>query len=294
MNLLILGASGLVGSNLFRVGVSEGHTVFGTYNRYPLPHLGQLSLDDRRGLENVLKSRRPEAVICCAAWSWVDGCETDPARAFRENCEQPAMAAEVAHAAGARFVYLSSSYVFDGANGPYDEEATPHPLSVYARSKLAGEEAVARATANDALIARTMGVYGEEPQMKNFVYQVRRNLAAGRRMKIPCDQVGNATEAKNLSEGILCLLERRAHGIWNVAGPDPNLNRAQFARQIAHTYNLDESLFDFVSTADLQQAAARPLHGGLLTGKVTEATGWTPEGWPEGVSAAKCDESFTG
>lgn len=260
-----------------------GHEVTGSYATHPVPELLHLRLDDTADVRQLMSSTRPDAVVCCAAWSWVDGCESDPSRAFSENRDLPASAARAAADSGARFVHFSTSYVFDGRNGPYSEDDPPNPLSVYAESKLAGEIAVSQATAGRALIVRTMGVYGDELQKKNFVYQVRQNLGSGRRMKVPNDQLGNATEAANLAGGVLALLDRRATGVWNLAGLDPNLRRSDFALQIARSYGLDESLFDFVPTSELKQPAPRPLHGGLTTVKATAATRWRPCGWSASI-----------
>lgn len=285
MKLVILGASGLVGWNLWQVSKQHGYLATGTFNSHQMPGLVRLSLIDRNAVERYLRAETPDAVICCTAWSWVDGCQSDPKRAFQQNSELPANAARAAGEIGARFIHFSTSYVFDGSAGPYTEEDPPNPISIYAESKLSGEIAVTAATGGKALIIRTMGVYGDDPQRKNFVDQVRRNLSAGARMKVPSDQIGNATEAANLAEGVFALLECGASGIWNVAGPVPNLARAEFARQIACTYGLDASLFDFVPTAELKQPAPRPLHAGLITSKTTAATGWRPRGWPSGAPA---------
>ena len=279
MNLLILGASGLVGWNLWQAAKAAGHRVTGTFNNFPIPGLVRLRMDDPRELETLLRDESADAVVCCTAWSWVDGCESDRARAFRENAEQPARAAEIAHSTRTMFVHFSTSYVFDGNSGPYDEDAAPRPISVYAESKLAGELDVAEATDGKAMIVRTMGVYGTEPQGKNFVYQVRRNLSAGNRMQVPVDQWGNATEAGDMAGACLGLLARGATGIWNIAGPDPNLNRVAFARQIAEAYSLDAELIDAVPTSALGQPARRPRQAGLRTEKVERFLGWKPAGW---------------
>ena len=286
MKLLIIGASGLVGWNLTLAAKRTGHEVVGTYASHPTADFVPLDLADAERTRDLVTAVRPHVVICCAAWSWVDGCQSDPERAFRENRTLPAIAAHAAADRAARFVHFSTSYVFDGRSGPYSEEHEPNPISIYAESKLAGERAVAEEMDGEALIIRTMGVYGDEPQQKNFVYQVRRNLLAGRRMKIPSDQIGNATEAANLAEGVLALIDQQASRIWNVAGPDPNLARAEFARQIAETYGLDESLLDFVPTSELNQPAPRPLHAGLTTAKATAATGWQPQGWANAAPAS--------
>jgi dTDP-4-dehydrorhamnose reductase len=279
MKLLIVGGSGLVGWNFMRSARAAHHEVAGTYAVHPLPGLTELRLEDAEAAGRLLENFQPDAVICCAAWSWVDGCEGDPARARLENAEQPAQLARLAHGAGARFVYFSTSYVFDGEDGPYTEDAPTRPLSVYGRSKLEGERRIQEATGGEALIARTMGVYGEEPQQKNFVYQVVRALRSGQPMTIPSDQSGNATPAGDLAAMSLALLTQKASGVWNVAGPDPNLNRRDFALRIAREYRLDPGPLRFRPTAELGQPAPRPRRGGLIVDRAVKATSITPASW---------------
>ena len=279
MKILVIGASGLVGSHVLRVAGEHGHEALGTYRNFPLDGLLALDVSDRAAVERFLDAHPVDAVVYCAAWSWVDGCEKDPERAFRENCENPGFMAEAAQRRGAAFLHYSSSYVFDGTAGPYGEDAQTHPISVYGRAKLAGEEAVQAACIGAALIVRTTGVYGVEAQRKNFVCQVIDNLRAGKRMRIPCDQLGNATEAGDLAEGSVRLLETRSSGLWNLAGPNPNLRRSDFALHIAREYQLDERLLDFSTTRELAQPAPRPLHGGLTIDKARNALDWHPREW---------------
>ncbi len=279
MRIVIVGASGLIGSNLLREANARGHDATGTYRSFGMAHLVHLDLGAEQPVNTLFSDFRPTAVVCCAAWSWVDGCQSDRERAFRENAENPAMLARAAYAVGASFVYLSSSYIFDGQEGPYTEEAEPNPLSVYGRSKLAGELAVVEATGNAAVIVRTMGVYGPEPQEKNFVYQVRRNLGARREMKVPNDQFGNASFAGDIAHAILLLLQDYATGIWNVAGPEPRLSRLEFARRIAREYQMEADLLREVTTSELGQPAPRPRQAGLLIGKMTTRYDWTPTNW---------------
>ena len=279
MNLLVIGASGLVGSHVLRVAKEHGHTVVGTYRNFALPGLQPLEITDHAAVQQLTRQVKPDAVVCCAAWSWVDGCEKDPERALRENRDSPRALAEAARRAGARFLHFSSSYVFDGTAGPYGEEDATCPLSVYGHAKLAGEDAVSQACEGSAVIVRTMGVYGEEAQRKNFVCQVIDNLSAGKRMRVPTDQIGNTSYAGDLAEGVLRLLETGARGIWNLGGPDPDVRRSDFALRIAREYQLDESLFDFLSTRELAQPAPRPLHGGLKIDKARSALDWHSREW---------------
>jgi len=279
MKLLVIGASGLVGSSVLRLAVAAGHQVLGTRRHQEIEGLVPLDLVNPNACRNLIEGFYPEAVICCAAWPWVDGCERNPDRARRENCTQPALLAEIAHAMGARVVYLSTSYVFDGEKGPYTEEDDPRPVNVYGQSKLDGERGVLAATEGEAIIARTMGVYGMEEQRKNFVHQVIDTLSNGKRMAVPTDQYGNVTNADDLSAMLLDLISRKESGIWNCAGPDPSICRRDFSLQIAETYNLDENLFDFKTTKEFKQKAKRPLQAGLIIKKLINLTGFKPTNW---------------
>lgn len=269
---MILGASGLVGGNLLSAACAEGHEALGTCHTHPLPGLVPLYAEDARTLKELFRQFQPEVTFCCFGWTWVDGCEADPARAYRENCLQPETAARFAHEVGSHFIHFSTSYVFDGRDGPYDEKSPPSPISVYGHSKLAGENAVLEATSGQAIIARTMGIYGPESQKKNFVYQVRRALEAGRRFCVPNDQFGNATYAPDLAALALDLAKGGQIGIWNLAGPDPLLRRSDFARRIAEAYGLPVELIEPVETSMLGQRAPRPRQGGLLIDKIRRAS----------------------
>jgi dTDP-4-dehydrorhamnose reductase len=277
MRILVAGASGLVGSHCHAEALARGHEVLGTFRSTLVSGLVHLDLKDSEAVRQLIGAFRPDAIICCAAWSWVDGCEGDPARAFAENRDVPARLAEAARGGGARVLHFSSSYVFNGESGPYSEDGATDPLSVYARSKLAGESAVQSAADGQALIVRTMGVFGIETLRKNFVYQVIGNLSSGKPMRIPSDQLGNATHAADLAKGSVALIEKEASGIWNLAGNDPNLNRVAFARFIAERRGLDSSLIQPVLTWELNQPAKRPLHAGLNIGKALAALNWKPE-----------------
>lgn len=277
--MLILGASGLIGWNLLLRAQLLGHEVNGTYRSHSLPGLIPLDMGHEDLLAHLFNQLRPEAVFCCTGWSWVDGCESDPERAYRENMELPTLAVKCARKIGSHVTYFSTSYVFDGRDGPYDENAKPYPISIYGNSKLAGERSILEASDGNAVIARTMGVYGLEPQRKNFVFQVRRALTSRTTLKVPKDQFGNVTYAPDLAGMAFKLAEHRQSGIWNLAGPDSNIRRSDFALQIAKSYGLPEELIEPVETSALNQLARRPAQGGLSIEKVQYFTSIKPQTW---------------
>lgn len=217
----------------------------------------------------VLDAQALDAVYCVGGMTYVDGCEAEPELAHRVNARGPGVLAEYAHARRLPFVYYSTEYVFAGRAelpGPYTEHSPTEPLSVYGRSKLAGEELVMRAHP-DALVLRTTVVYGRDEQRKNFVYTVRNMLGEGKPMRIAEDQISTPTYNRDLAEATLALVEGGASGVFHVAGPEL-MGRMEFARVVAEVFGLDAGLLEGATTASLRQIAARPLAAGLDSSKM--------------------------
>ena len=231
-----------------------------------------LNCGDESAVRSLLATEKPNTVVHAAGWTWVDGCEDNPQRAFAENAEQPAAIAAQCRQAGCRFVYFSSSYVFDGQAGPYAEDAKPNPINVYGESKLRGEQQILAAHP-EALVLRVICVYGAEAQGKNFAYQVRRAMEQGTVLRLPSDQRGNPTYAGDIARWLIALLEHGASGVRHLAGPDPECTRPDWARHLVSAFETagvrrdGKFAIEEVPTAELRQRAARPLHGGLLTPK---------------------------
>jgi dTDP-4-dehydrorhamnose reductase len=257
VSTLIIGASGLVGGAL-RAAFPEA---IGTYFRTPAADLVALDIADAAAVRALVARVAPALILLPAAQPNVDWCETEPAESARVNVEGTRHVAEAAAEAGARLVYFSTDYVFDGTAGPYATDAVPAPINVYGRHKLAAETIV-RETVADHLIVRACGVYGYQAAGKNFVMALARLAAAGERMRVPSDQWGTPTLAENLAAAVheLALSEHR--GIVHPVGSD-YLTRIDFARLAAEVLGHDPSFLQPVSTPELRQPAARPLRGGV-------------------------------
>ncbi|MCC6847838.1 MAG: SDR family oxidoreductase [Deltaproteobacteria bacterium] len=257
MRTLIVGASGLVGGALR----AELPAATGTYLRHPAAGLLPLDITDAAAVDALVDRLRPALVLLPAAEPAVDRCETDPAESERVNVHGTGNVARAAARIGARFVYFSSDYVFDGTAGPYEVDAAPHPINVYGRHKLAAE-ALVRATVADHLIVRVCGVYGYQPEGKNFVMALARLGAAGEAMRVPSDQWGTPTYAPNLAAAVRELAASDHRGIVHPVGPD-YLTRIDFARLAAEVLGHDDAFLVPVTTPELRQPAARPLRGGV-------------------------------
>ncbi|MBI5744640.1 MAG: SDR family oxidoreductase [Elusimicrobia bacterium] len=268
MRTLIIGADGQVGKALSSLCVRRRIEVYGT----ALAGQGFLYLDLARPetLAPAFEKSRPDLVLLCSALTAVDGCEKDPALAEKINSEGPALVAEECRKAGAKLVYFSTEYVFDGKAGPYGEDAPVNPLSVYGRTKLEGESACL--ALKDALSVRTTVVYNHDTASRNFIMQLISNHRAGARMRVPRDQYSNPTYAPELCAAVLDLAEKGASGVYNVVGPDW-LNRYEFALRACGAFGFDPAFLEPKLTSELGQPAARPLTAGLKTDKLFAALG---------------------
>lgn len=250
----------MVGSALLRA-LPPG--TVGTYRTRAVEGLRQLDACDAASVQRLVEELRPTVVYFPAADPNVDWCEQHPDDAWHANVEPALGALRCVRAADAQFVFFSSDYVFDGRDGPYDEEAEVAPLSVYGRQKRDVEVHVLEA---GGTVVRTTTVFGEEhPPGKNFVVRLVARLQAGETATIPADQFATPTWSDELARGVVAVGD--APGIWHVAGPD-FMVRTEFARLIAEVFGCDQSLIRPVSTETLHQAARRPMRAGLKTDKL--------------------------
>lgn len=263
MRVLIVGASGFVGSAL---RAAYGAEAVGTYYSHPAAGLRLLDIRDQGAVRRLVDEARPEIIIHPAAQPHVDWCEDHVQESYDINVGGTCNVAEAARAAGARYVFFSTDYVFDGAAGPYREEAATGPLNVYGRHKLEAERAVA-AIVPDHVIVRVCGVYGFEGQGKNFVMALLAKGKRGEPMNVPSDQWGTPTYADNLAAAVQELAQSTHRGVYHVVGP-AYLDRVSFARLGCEVFGVDPGFLRPRTTAELGQRAPRPLRGGLNTTKV--------------------------
>lgn len=197
--LLVTGANGQLGRELHRLLTDDDR--FGVaYTDLP-----ELDITDTTAVERFVDAHTPECIINCAAYTAVDAAEDDEPAAERVNCHAIGVLASAAASRGIKMIHVSTDYVFDGqANHPYDEEAAPHPVSAYGRTKLAGEQALLRLLPADSVILRTAWLYS--PHGKNFVKTMIELGRSRTSMRVVYDQVGSPTLATDLARAIIAVL----------------------------------------------------------------------------------------
>jgi dTDP-4-dehydrorhamnose reductase len=249
VRILITGANGQLGSELCRVLAQ--HTVIGK----DLPGFDLTKAD----VEEEVVQAHPDVIIHAGAYTDVDGAEREPDRATAVNVTGTERVAAAAVRAGARLVYVSTDYVFDGAQSvPYREQDLPHPLNHYGVTKWRGEQAVLSSGA-EALVVRTAWLYGQ--QGKNFVKSIMRAAQDQAVLRVVHDQQGCPTFAEDLARTVAQLLDRDVHGVLHVT------NRGQctwrdFAAAIVQEMGLPVSVLP-ITTAEAGRLARRPAYSVL-------------------------------
>jgi dTDP-4-dehydrorhamnose reductase len=276
MRILITGASGLLGLNL-ALDASQAHTVFGVANQHalqgtPFPVL-QADLTAPGEIERLLDATQPDWVIHCAALANVDACETDPQLAHRINAEVPEKFALVAKG-GARLVHISTDAVFDGVKGNYTEDDQPNPLSVYARTKLAGERAVLQA--NPGAIVARVNLFGWSMGGKRSLAELFvNNLAAGKGMMGFTDVYFCPLLVNDIGPILFAMLEKGLNGLYHVFASDA-MSKYDFGVAVAEKFGLDASLITPTVVADSGLKAARAPNLIMSTHKLSTALGYVP------------------
>jgi len=183
-----------------------------------------------------------------------------------------------------KLIHLSTDFIFDGANGPYDETAIPNPLSYYGETKLAAEEVVKQATCPWVII-RTILVYGivADLSRSNIVLWAKNALEKGQPLNVVNDQWRMPTLAEDLAEACLLAAEQQAQGIYHVSGKDM-MSVVELVRRVADYWKLDASLITEVSSTSLNQSAARPVRTGFILDKAQKDLGYSPRSFEEGLA----------
>jgi dTDP-4-dehydrorhamnose reductase len=174
----------------------------------------QLDIADAQAVEAALRDFRPDVLINAAGFTRVDHAEAEPEAAERANATGPAVLAAASGRVGAWLVQVSTDYVFDGGQSrPYSPASPTNPLNVYGRTKLQGEQAVARALPARSTVVRTSWLYAADG--RNFLTTMLRLMASRPQLTVVSDQIGAPTSVVGLAQVLWAFTRRRATGVYH-------------------------------------------------------------------------------
>jgi dTDP-4-dehydrorhamnose reductase len=183
----------------------------------------------------------------------------------------------------ARFIFVSTDFIFDGNNGPYKEDDEPAPVNYYGSTKLVAEKAVMESGLNWA-IARTILVYGVAPTTgrTNIVSWVKQSLENKTPIRMVTDQLRTPTFVHDLAAGIILMIEKNAQGVYHLSGEE-KMTPYEMAIETAEFFGLDRSLISESLSPDIKQPAVRPPRTGFDISKAKRDLGYQPTSFKEGL-----------
>ncbi len=266
MKILITGANGMVARATIDYCRSIGDEVVAVTRQ-------ELDIADTEQVDKIFSREKPEAAINCAAFTDVDGAESNADACYQANAFGVENLGMACRKINAGFVTISTDYVFDGLKSDfYTQRDTPNPQSAYGKSKLDGEIRARNAYAR-SIIVRSGWIYGAGGT--NFLSVMHKLLADGKTIKAISDSYGTPTAAKDLARRLRELAELDLPGIYHVTNSGSGTSYEGFARKVCEIKGYDQSLLESVSVNALKRPAPRPVSSKLAC-LVSEKFGLAP------------------
>jgi dTDP-4-dehydrorhamnose reductase len=290
MKILYTGSNGLLGQKISAATVGyKQHSFLATArgeNR--TVNLGGASyaamdITNAEAVNAVVKDFQPDVIIHGAAMTHVDQCEQNKELAYQLNVIGTKNVAEAASDAGAHLVHISTDFIFDGTEGPYDEQGIPNPLSYYGETKLEAEKIVQ--ALDHWSILRTVLVIGmaEDLSRSNIVLWAKGALEKGQTINVVDDQFRTPTLAEDLAQGALLAATQKAQGIYNISGPD-FMSIYELVGHVAAHFGLSMDAVTRVDSTTLNQPAKRPPRTGFDITKAKTELGFKPHTFSEALA----------
>ena len=291
MKILITGANGMLGQHLVKHLLDKNYDVIATGigpSRLPFKESKQfnyveLDITDGPVVNSMIVQLHPEVIIHAAAMTQVDQCEEQKIACWNINVTATRFLLDAAKEISARFIFISTDFVFDGLNGPYSENTEPSPVNYYGSSKWGAEKAVEESGLVWTIV-RTVLLTGNPVTgtRQNIITWVKDKLQKGEKIRVVDDQYRTPTFVEDLAAGIMLVLEKNARGIYHISGKDA-LTPYAIAVETARLLKLDERLIEKVDSASLSQLAVRPARTGLIISKAETELGYRPHSFRESL-----------
>ena len=281
--ILVTGSNGLLGQKIVnQLKIREDIVLIATSkgeNRRIVQDFTYFSLDitSQQEVEDIMNSLKPDVVINTAAMTNVDACEDDQENCWDINVKAVSYLLNSAKSHGTHLIHLSTDFVFDGEEGPYEEKDKPNPLSFYAKSKLASEKLINESNYRNTAIARTIIVFGNGDNLSrgNLILWAKGALEKQSAINVVDDQFRSPTLAEDLAKGCILIADKKATGLYHLSGPK-TYSILDIVMRIGKFYNLPTSCVTSIKTESLNQAAKRPPRTGFIIDKAKNELGYDP------------------
>ena len=291
MKILITGSNGLLGQKIILhclkhkidfIATSKGENRF---EKCPDSFYYSLDITIEKEINDLVKIHQPTHIINTAAITNVDFCENNQALCHTVNVQAVAYLLKACQKHQIHLIHLSTDFVFDGENGPYQENDPVNPLSVYAKSKVNSENLLLKSTYSNWAILRTIIVFGEGENLSrsNIVLWAKSALEKGDPLTIVNDQYRAPTWASDLAWACVKTAQLNAKGIYHIAGPE-TFSIFQLVKRIALFYGLNFQQVTPISSGTLNQSAKRPPKTGFDISKARKVLGYNPKTFEESLS----------
>jgi dTDP-4-dehydrorhamnose reductase len=290
MKILVTGANGLLGQELIAHLLENNYDVIATSkgaNRLQVPpgkNFVYEDLDVTDGLASlkVLTEHKPDLIIHAAAMTQVDQCELNKIVCYNINVTATRFLIAAAKEIGAKLIYISTDFIFDGVSGPYKEDDEARPLNYYGSTKLSAEIEVMESGLQWTIVRTVLVIGNEESTRSNIISWVKDKLRKGEKIKVVDDQFRTPTFTEDLAKGIVLIIQKNATGIYHISGKDL-LTPYQIAMKTADYLQLDHSLIEKADVTSFSQPAVRPPRTGFYIDKARKDLGYEPLSFDEGL-----------
>lgn len=290
MKILITGSNGFIGQEILHqaltvsdvdvIALSRGENRFHREEGYTY-----ISADvcDEVEINTIIDKFRPDCVIHTVAMANVNECEKDPASCRLVNVESPRYLVTAAEKYNFHLIYLSTDFIFDGLNGPYDEQDLPNPLNEYGKSKLDAENLL-RSSDCKWSIVRTILVYGmpHETGRSNLILWVKKTLEAKTEIKVVTDHFRMPTLVNDVAKACLSIASKGAEGVFHISS-DELYSVYEIALHVADFWKLDSSLISPVLSSSFPSSVSRPAYTGFIIDKAKVEIDFRPRSLKEGL-----------